>query len=109
MDFHDLKDIVMIYSSGKDGKPDYEWEHADIAVWDPRAQRKGRLIFTGSSRPANEINFNIEFDDDIGPGVLDAFDELLHAMKESNFDMGIDWKKFFLEHMLTHRRKEEEK
>ena len=106
MDFHDLKDIVMIYSSDSDGKPSYEWEHADIAVWDPKRQRKGKLIFTGSSRPENEINFNINFEDDLGPGVIEAFDEVLNAMKEKNFDMSINWKMRFLENMLKYRREE---
>ena len=106
MDFHDLKDIVMIYSSDNEGKPSYEWEHADIAVWDPKRQRKGKLIFTGSSKPENEINFNINFEDDLGPGVIEAFNEVLEKMKEKNFDMSINWEMRFLENMLRNRRKE---
>ena len=109
MDFHDLKDIVMIYSSDKDGKPDYEWEHANIVVWDPKRQRKGKLVFTGSSKPENEINFNIDFDDDLWPCVTEAFGEVLEKMKENNFDMSINWEMRFLENMLKHRRKEKKK
>ena len=107
MDFRDLKDIVMIYSSDRDGKPSYEWEHANITVWDPKRQRKGNLIFTGSSKPENEINFNIEFEEDLGPCVIEAFEEVLEKMKEKNFDMSINWKMRFLENILKYRREED--
>lgn len=45
---HDLKDIVMIYSS-PDAKAD--WDDADIVVWSPEEQKEYRLVFCGSTRP----------------------------------------------------------
>lgn len=108
MNFHDLKDIVMIYSSNSDGKPSYEWESASISVWDPKLQRKGKLFFTGSSKPENEINFNIEFEDDLGPGVIEAFDEIMEKMRESNFDMNTNWRMKFLENVINNRKDNKE-
>lgn len=54
MNFHELKDVVMIYSSGPDGKPDYSWENAKISVWDSLEQREMDLVFTGSSKPVDD-------------------------------------------------------
>ena len=50
MEFNELKDVVMIYSSDPDGKPDYSWDKAKIVVWNPLEQREMNLTFTGSSK-----------------------------------------------------------
>ena len=57
MNFHELKDLAMIYSSGKDNKPDYSWDKAHIVVWDPLDQQEMDLIFTGSERPDTKAGF----------------------------------------------------
>ena len=76
MTFHNIKDIVMIYSSGNDGKPDYTWDNAQIKVWNPTEQREMDLVFTGSERPNDQhpgkINFNVNYKDDTND-VFDAF------------------------------------
>lgn len=63
--FHDLKDIVMIYSSDENGKPDYSWDKAKIVVWNPLEQREMNITFTGSSKGKTEedreIHFNINY------------------------------------------------
>lgn len=59
--FHDLKDIVMVYSSDQNGKPDYSWDKAKIVVWNPLEQREMNLIFTGSSKGKTEEDREIHF------------------------------------------------
>ena len=61
MNFHELKDIVNIYSSGPDGKPDYSWENAKISVWDSLDQREMDLTFVGSIRPSETNPGKIQF------------------------------------------------
>ena len=42
MNFHEFKDITMIYSQTNEGKPDYTWDKAQIKVWNPsEATRNG--------------------------------------------------------------------
>lgn len=52
--WHEIKDLVSIYR-------EYEWDNAEVVVWDPKRQKRMRLIFVGSSRPdgdkPGEINF----------------------------------------------------
>lgn len=68
MNFHDLKDLVMIYSDHTHDRPDrpgIDWDNADVVVWDPVAQKRYDLIFTGSRRGTTDsdlktINFNIQ-------------------------------------------------
>lgn len=52
--WHEIKDLVMIYR-------EYEWDNAEVVVWDPKRQKRMRLSFVGSSRPnagkPGEINF----------------------------------------------------
>lgn len=55
--WHEIKDLVSIYR-------EYEWDNAEVVVWDPKRQKRMRLIFVGSSRPdgdkPGEINFIID-------------------------------------------------
>ena len=55
--WHEIKDLVMIYR-------EYEWDNAEVVVWDPKRQKRMRLIFVGSSRPdgekPGEINFIVD-------------------------------------------------
>jgi hypothetical protein len=68
MNFHDLKDIVMIYSDHTYDRPDnpsINWDKADIVLWDPVQQKRYDLVFTGSRRGETDtdpktINFNIQ-------------------------------------------------
>lgn len=106
MKFHDLKDIVMVYSSTPEGKTDYSWDKAKIVVWDHKRQLEGELYFTGSSsRPEKEINFNVEFKDDIGPDLIEAFDLVYTEMMVSNFNTDTNWRNRFLEIMINNRQK----
>ena len=69
--FHDLKDIVMVYSSDQNGKPDYSWDKAKIVVWNPLEQREMKLTFTGSSKGETEEDREIHFIVDYaGEGLL---------------------------------------
>ena len=82
MNFHDLKDIVMIYSSDKEGKPSYEWDKAKIKVWNPLEQREMDLTFTGSSKGEKEEDYKIHFNanyKDQGT-LMDAFDNTLKIL-----------------------------
>lgn len=55
--WHEIKDLVSIYR-------EYEWDNAKVVVWDPKRQKRMRLIFVGSSRPDDEkpgeINFIVD-------------------------------------------------
>ena len=55
--WHEIKDLVSIYR-------EYEWDNAKVVVWDPKRQKRMRLIFVGSSRPdgdkPGEINFIVD-------------------------------------------------
>ena len=55
--WHEIKDLVSIYR-------EYEWDNAEVVVWDPKRQKRMRLIFVGSSRPDDEkpgeINFIVD-------------------------------------------------
>lgn len=58
--WHEIKDLVSIYR-------EYEWDNAEVVVWDPKRQKRMRLIFVGSSRPdgekPGEINFIVDYYD----------------------------------------------
>lgn len=47
--WHEIKDLVSIYR-------EYEWDNAEVVVWNPEEQRKYNLIFCGSSRPGVDGN-----------------------------------------------------
>lgn len=69
MIFHNLKDIVDIYSSTPDGKVDYTWDKAKITVWNPIEQKEMELQFVGSQRndddpSKSEINFIVTYKDE---------------------------------------------
>jgi hypothetical protein len=61
MNFHELKDVVMIYSNTLDGKPDYDWDKAQIVVWDPEQQQEYDIVFTGSEKGDKSDNYKIHF------------------------------------------------
>lgn len=81
MNFHELKDIVMIYSS-RDGKPDYTWDKAKIKVWNPSEQREMDLVFTGSQKGDTpeeySIHFNVNYKEE---GRGDVFNAYINALK----------------------------
>lgn len=100
MTFHDLKDIVMIYSSDQNGKPDYTWDKAKIKVWNPLEQKEMKLIFTGSSRAEKpedyEIHFNASYQE--GNTCIDAFENTLRAIFPGIEDSTMqEYKKIFLQ------------
>ena len=88
MIFHELKDIVMIYSSGQNGKPDYSWDKAQIKVWNPAQQREMELIFSGSTRGGDEntpseyraLHFNVDYKEDRTTNVITSFEETLRQI-----------------------------
>ena len=55
--WHEIKDLTSIYR-------EYEWDNAEVVVWDPEKQKRMRLSFVGSSRPdgdkPGEINFIVD-------------------------------------------------
>ena len=106
MDLHALKDIVAIYSSGKDGKPDYSWDHAKIKVWNPTEQREMELVFIGSNRgnensPSEEriIHFNVNYKDD-GKHVFDSYDNALKKIFPNIEDATLkEYRKVFMQEL----------
>ena len=92
MNFHDLKDIVMIYSDRTYNKPDnpsIDWDNANIVLWDPVQQKRYDLVFTGSQRGATDadpktINFNIQERAESPEELrrLDALNKLILATRE---------------------------
>lgn len=108
MIFHDIKDIVMIYSSTPEGKPDYTWDKADITVWNPAEHRKMKLVFTGSERPNDEhkgrINFNVNYLDD-GKDVFDAFKSTLKRIFPNIECKTLkEYEKIFIEEVVNSRK-----
>lgn len=105
MEFNDLKDIVMIYSSDPDGKPDYSWDKAKIVVWNPLEQREMNLTFTGSSKENEKdkkIYFNVSY---AGAGSLgEAFRKTLKVLfpniRETTAD---EYEKVFFRKLLEER------
>ena len=106
MKFNDLKDIVMIYSSDPDGKPDYSWDKAKIVVWNPLEQREMNLTFTGSSKGETEkdreIHFNVSY---AGAGSLgEAFRKTLKVLfpniRETTAD---EYEKVFFNKLLEEK------
>lgn len=111
MDLHALKDIVAIYSSGKDGKPDYSWDHAKIKVWNPTEQREMELVFTGSNRgdentPSQErsIHFNVTYKED-HKNVFDAYDIALKKIFPNIEDATLkEYRNVFMQELLNIRK-----
>jgi hypothetical protein len=108
MTFHDLKDIVMIYSSGKDGKPDYTWDKAKIVVWNPAEQREMELVFTGSERPDDtnpgKISFNVNYKGD-RKDVFDAFNATLKKVFPNIEEKTLkEYQKVFLTELVKYRK-----
>ena len=48
MNFHDLKDIVMIYSS--QSRDSFDWDRAKLVLYSPEDKKSYELTFIGSSR-----------------------------------------------------------
>lgn len=108
MNFHGLKDIVMIYSSDQNGKPDYTWDKAKVKVWNPEEQREMELVFTGSSKgdtpETHEINFNVIYHDR-GLVVFDAFDSALKKIFPNISDELLnEYRKTFLKELIAKRQ-----
>jgi hypothetical protein len=85
MNFHEYKDIAMIYSSNENGQPDRTWEKAQIVVWDPDRQKRMDLVFTGSERGEKPEDFKIHFNVVNRPeeeqlSVLQAFDDSINKI-----------------------------
>ena len=104
MTFHDLKDIVMIYSSDQNGNPDYSWDKADIVVWNPVEQAPMSLCFTGSTRPCKEHNGKIHFNASYQEGntCIEAFENTLRLIFPNIEDSTIqEYKKVFLQEITN--------
>ena len=88
MNFHELKDIVTIYSQTPDGKFDNTWDKAEIKVWTPDEQCEMALYFTGSSKGKTPeehlINFNVQYKDE---NHNDVFIALVNTIKKFNQDI----------------------
>lgn len=107
MIFHDLKDIVNIYSSSCNG-PDYEWENAKIVVWNPSNQKEMNLVFTGSERGEKpdeyKIHFNAEFFDSTPFVFQDAFvDTIRKIMPNIDDEKMTEYKSMFLQEIINRR------
>lgn len=83
MTFHELKDIVMIYSSSPSGLSSYEWNKAKIKVWNPAEQREMNLVFTGSTKEESpedyKIHFNVNYVDE-KESIIDAYKSTLKEL-----------------------------
>jgi len=107
MNFHDLKDIVNIYSS-VDGKSDYTWDNAKIYVWNPSNQKEMNLVFTGSERAENKtdykIHFNAEFIDANPFAFQDAFENTIKKILPNITDEELqEYKTAFLQEIIRMR------
>lgn len=97
---HDLKDLVMIY---------HDCDKYKVSVWNPEEQTEMNICFCGSSKPCEEspdgqINFIVTYKNNNDNYVfMKAFEETLKSMEKNGLDMGIEWKKIFLENMLRCR------
>lgn len=111
MIFHDIKDLVMIYGSSPDGKPDYTWDKAKITVWNPDEQREMELVFTGSERPNDtnpgKINFNVIYTQD-RKDVFDAFNTTLKKIFP-NIECATlkEYRKVFIEELVNNLKNEQ--
>lgn len=105
MKFNELKDIVMIYSSDPDGKPDYSWDKAKIVVWNPLEQREMNLTFTGSSKENEKdkkIYFNVSYagDGSLGEAFRKTLKVLFPNIRETTAD---EYEKVFFNKLLEER------
>lgn len=107
---HDMKDIVDIYYSTTDGKITYDYDNANIVIWQPDEQRHMELSFSGSVRPTEnekgQINFLATYKDNIGDNcVLNAFNCIIDEIIDSKFDMSINWQDKFISKLVELRKK----
>lgn len=105
MKFNELKDIVMIYSSDPNGKPDYSWDKAKIIVWNPLEQREMNLTFTGSSKENEKdkkIYFNVSYagDGSLGEAFRKTLKVLFPNIRETTAD---EYEKVFFRKLLEER------
>lgn len=113
MNLHELKDIVTIYSCNAQGKPDYSWERAKIAVWNPSEQCEMNLVFTGSDRDGDEntpsenrkIHFNVQYVDPDRKNVFEAYESALKKIFPNIDDSTLkEYGKVFLQELLNLRK-----
>lgn len=108
MEFKELKDIVNIYSCGKDGKPDREWDKAKVTIFNHAEQKSMNLVFTGSSKgdkPEDyKINFNVSYENEKTNDVFTAFENTVNRILPSTVDEQLkEYKKIFIEEILKLR------
>lgn len=103
----------MIYSSDSDGTITYDWDKANISVWNPAEQREMELVFTGSSRNGDEntpselrsIHFNVNYKDEDRKDVFDAFDKTLKKIFPNIECKTLkEYRKVFLEELVNNRK-----
>lgn len=106
--FHDLKDIVMIYSSDHNGKHDDSWDKAKLVVWDPLEEREIHLIFTGISKGETEndreMHFNVSYSesDVLGEAFKKTLKVLFPNIEEDTME---EYSKVFSNKLLEEKKK----
>ena len=108
MNFHEFKDIAMIYSQTDGGKPDYTWDKAQIKVWNPSEQREMELVFTGSQKcdtpEEYSIHFNVNYKND-EIYVFNAYREALKTIFPNISDETLlDYKRVFINKLIEQRK-----
>lgn len=108
MNFHEFKDIAMIYSQTNEGKTDYTWDKAQIKVWNPSEQREMDLVFTGSQKgdtpEEHTIHFNVNYKDD-GINVFNAYREALKAIFPNISDETlVNYEHVFINKLIEQRK-----
>ena len=107
MNLHELKDIVMVYSTDSNGKPSYEWDKAKIVAWNPLEQREMDLVFVGSNKGESpeeyKIHFNVNYKDQ--GFLMDVFTDTLKTLFPNiDEDTTKEYMKIFL-NKLSDRKK----
>lgn len=108
MNFHEFKDIAMIYSQTNEGKSDYTWDKAQIKVWNPSEQREMDLVFTGSQKgdtpEEHSIHFNVHYKND-EIGVFNAYREALKTIFPNIGDETlVDYEHVFINKLIEQRK-----
>lgn len=108
MNFHEFKDIAMIYSQTNEGKTDYTWDKAQIKVWNPSEQREMDLVFTGSQKgdtpEEHEIHFNVHYKNN----EMEVFNAYREAMKtifpNISDETLLDYEHVFINKLIEQRK-----
>lgn len=108
MNFHEFKDITMIYSQTQEGKSDYTWDKAQIKVWNPSEQREMDLVFTGSQKGDTpeeySIHFNVHYKND-EIGVFNAYREAMKTIFPNISDETlVDYEHVFINKLIEQRK-----